>query len=232
MPPMSDTATSPPARRPAAAPDAAGPPRVRQLGRVALADAYAQMRHFTAERGPHTPDEIWLLEHPPVYTLGLAGRPEHLRRDTAIPLERIDRGGQITYHGPGQLIAYVLLDLARRGLGVRQLVGLLEESVIRTLAGHGVSAARRPGAPGVYVRDAKIAALGLRVRRGCSYHGLALNVSMDLSPFESIDPCGYPGLRVTQTAALGIGEGLDALGEQLSAHLIHLVANPNFRAAP
>jgi lipoyl(octanoyl) transferase len=156
------------------------------------------MRAFTDARDAATPDELWLCQHPPVFTLGQAGRPEHLRDPGGIPIVQTDRGGQVTYHGPGQVVAYLLLDLRRARLGVRRLVDLLEHSVIDILAGQGISAASRPDAPGVYVAGAKIASLGLRVRNGCSYHGLALNVAMDLSPFERIDPCGYPGLRVVQ----------------------------------
>jgi lipoyl(octanoyl) transferase len=177
----------------------------RHLGQVAYDRAYGDMRGFTAARTVATPDELWLLEHPAVYTLGQAGKSEHLLRATPIPVQRVDRGGQITYHGPGQVVAYPLLDLRRRGLAVRRLVGLLEQAVIDLLAGHRIAAERRPGAPGVYVAGAKIAALGLRVRGGCSYHGVALNVAMDLAPFRDIDPCGYPGLAVTQLADLGVG---------------------------
>ncbi|MFY9973733.1 MAG: lipoyl(octanoyl) transferase LipB [Chromatiaceae bacterium] len=159
---------------------------------------WESMRAFTDARGPDTEDELWLLEHPAVYTLGQAGRVEHLLHPGEIPVVHCDRGGQVTYHGPGQLIAYLLLDMRRSGLGVRRLVRLLEESVVALLAQRGIEAAVRADAPGVYVAGAKIASLGLRVRRGCTYHGLALNVAMDLQPFRCIDPCGYPGLRVTQ----------------------------------
>lgn len=162
------------------------------------------MQDFTARRAADTPDEIWLLEHPPVYTLGQAGRAEHLIAATDIPLVPIDRGGQITYHGPGQLVAYVLVDLRRRGYGIRELVSRMEQAVIDLLATHGVAAARLAGAPGVYVDGAKIAALGLRVRHGCTYHGLAFNVDMDLAPFAAINPCGYPGMAVTQCRDLGV----------------------------
>jgi len=159
---------------------------------------WESMRAFTDARGPDTEDQLWLLEHPAVYTLGQAGRVEHLLHPGAIPVVHCDRGGQVTYHGPGQLIAYLLLDMRRSGLGVRRLVRLLEESVVALLAQRGIEPAVRADAPGVYVAGAKIASLGLRVRRGCTYHGLALNVAMDLQPFRCIDPCGYPGLRVTQ----------------------------------
>ena len=181
------------------------------------------MRRYADARGPATADELWVLEHPPVYTVGLAGRAEHLPRGSAIPLQRVDRGGQITYHGPGQAIVYTLVDLGRRGLTVRSLVRLIEQAVIDLLEEHGVSAARRSGAPGIYVDGAKIAALGLRVRRGCSYHGVALNVDMDLTPFDAIDPCGYPGLAVTQTTALGVRAGVAELGDALARRIAGLL---------
>lgn len=199
---------------------------VRQLGRVDYLPTVDAMREFTATRSAETPDELWVLEHPPVYTVGQAGRAEHLPRTSSIPVVRTDRGGQITYHGPGQVIVYVMVDLFRRGLTVRELVRRIEGSVIDTLAAHGVIAARRPGAPGVYVNGAKVAALGLRVRHGRSYHGVALNVEMDLAPYTDIDPCGFPGLTVTQLADLGIrlapGEaGLalaGAIAQELESH--------------
>lgn len=182
------------------------------------------MREFTSTRDADTPDEIWLLQHPPVYTAGLACRPEHLPRRAGIALERIDRGGQITYHGPGQIVMYTLLDLARRGLQVRALVGLIEQAVIDTLAHFDVTGQRKRGAPGVYVDGAKIAALGLRVRKRGAYHGVALNVDMDLAPFLAIDPCGYPGLAVTQARDLGIAASAEELGERLAARLTQLLA--------
>lgn len=177
------------------------------------------MQDFTARREAATADEIWLLQHPPVYTLGQAGKPEHLLDDIDIPLVKIDRGGQITYHGPGQVVAYLLVDLKRRGLGVRELVSRMEQAVIDLLAEHGVSAERQANAPGVYVNGAKIAALGLRIKHGCSYHGVALNVDMDLSPFSHINPCGYPGMAVTQTRDVGIAATPAELAETLAAHL-------------
>ncbi|HSD54370.1 MAG TPA: lipoyl(octanoyl) transferase LipB [Burkholderiales bacterium] len=196
---------------------------VRRLGRVEYETTYGQMREFTATRIGTTPDELWLLEHPPVYTLGQAGKREHLLRENGIPVTRVDRGGQITYHGPGQVVAYVLVDLRRRGLRVKRLVCLLEQAVIDLLATHGVEGARRAGAPGVYVGGAKVAALGLRVRGGCTYHGLALNVDMDLAPFRDINPCGYEGLAVSQLADLGlplsVAEAGDALAARLGARL-------------
>ncbi|MGB7542227.1 MAG: lipoyl(octanoyl) transferase LipB [Burkholderiales bacterium] len=198
-------------------------PVIKHLGLVEYAPTYAAMRRFTGERDEATPDELWRLEHPPVYTVGQAGRPEHFPRNSTIPLVRIDRGGQITYHGPGQAVVYVLVDLARRDLTVRAMVTLIEQAVIDTLAAHAVCATRRSGAPGVYVDGAKIAALGLRVRRGCCYHGVALNVNMDLAPFAAIDPCGYPGLEVTQTSALGIAASAGELGAALAERIAGLL---------
>lgn len=199
-------------------------PRVRRLGLVEYQPTYAAMRQFTTSRDADTPDELWLLQHPPVYTTGLACRPEHLPRSPGIALERVDRGGQITYHGPGQVVMYTLLDLARRNLKIRALVGMIEQAVIDTLAHHQVRAQRKSAAPGVYVDGAKIAALGLRVRSGGCYHGVALNVDMDLAPFLAIDPCGYPGLAVTQTRDLGITATADELGDRLAARLTQLLA--------
>ncbi|MGA0023787.1 MAG: lipoyl(octanoyl) transferase LipB [Burkholderiales bacterium] len=189
---------------------------VRRLGLVPYAVALERMREFTLTRSAATPDELWLLEHPPVYTVGIAGKSEHWPRvDNGIPVVRVDRGGQITYHGPGQLVAYLLLDLKRRGLTIRPLVRRMEQAVIRLLAEYGVAAQGRPEAPGVYVDGAKIAALGLRVKNGCCYHGLALNVDVDLAPFAAINPCGYPGIEVTRTANLGIGDGKAEIGKRL-----------------
>lgn len=182
---------------------AAPPLIVRRLpGLSDYAATWTAMRAFTAARDPDTPDELWLLEHPPVFTLGQAGRPEHLLDPGPIPVVRTDRGGQVTYHGPGQLVAYLLFDLHRAGIGVRRLVSLLEQSVIELLAARGIGALARADAPGVYVAGAKIASVGLRVSRGCSYHGIALNVDLDLDPFRRINPCGYPGLAVTRLADL------------------------------
>ncbi|MFD2112364.1 lipoyl(octanoyl) transferase LipB [Thiorhodococcus fuscus] len=173
------------------------------------------MRRFTDDRDRETLDEIWLLEHPPVFTLGQAGRREHLLDPGDIPVIQVDRGGQVTYHGPGQLVAYLLLDLRRIGFGVKRLVNLLEESVIDLLDTYGIHAARRQDAPGVYVAGAKIASLGLRVRNGCSYHGLALNVAMDLEPFRRINPCGYAGLAMTQVSDLVSGVSVADAGNTL-----------------
>lgn len=181
-----------------------GEVRVRHLGRVEYEPTWRAMQDFTARRTPDTTDELWLLEHPPVYTQGQAGKPEHLIAPTGIPVVPIDRGGQITYHGPGQVVAYVLVDLRRRGYGIRELVTRMEQAVIDLLAAQGVTATRLAGAPGVYVGGAKIAALGLRVKHGCTYHGLAFNVDMDLRPFAAINPCGYPGMAVTDCRTLGL----------------------------
>jgi len=197
--------------------------RVRRLGLVDYVATYEAMRRFTAERDEATPDELWVLQHPPIFTAGIAGRPEHFPRTSHVPLEHIDRGGQITYHGPGQAIVYTLVDLARRGIKVGAMVTLIEQAVITTLSAHGVRAERKSGAPGVYVDGAKIAALGLRVRRGCCYHGIALNVAMDLGPFATIDPCGYPGLAVTQSSALGIKTGTEELGDALAKCIANLL---------
>ena len=207
----------------------AGVPVVRRLGRVEYRPTFEAMQRFTAARTPETPDELWVLEHPPVYTVGLAAREAHFPRRTDIALERIDRGGQITYHGPGQAVIYTLVDLPRRRLQVRGLVSLLEQAVLDYLAGYGVAAARRAGAPGVYVDGAKIAALGLRIRRGCAYHGLALNVDMDLSPFAAIDPCGYPGLAVTQARDLGIAEDVATAGARVARRIGTLLEESNGR---
>lgn len=195
---------------------------VRHLGRVAYEPTWQAMQAFTAQRDSDTPDELWLLEHLPVYTQGQAGKPEHLIAATDIPVVPIDRGGQITYHGPGQLVAYLLVDLRRRGYGVRELVTRMEQAVIDLLAAEGVSAERQAGAPGVYVAGAKIAALGLRVRHGCTYHGLALNVDMDLGPFAAINPCGYAGLAVTQCRDLGVALSLPQ-AEQALTHALRAV---------
>jgi len=184
---------------------------VKQLGSVDYVSSLEKMRSFTAARDAATPDEIWLLEHPPVYTLGQGASVPAVAN--GIPLVQSDRGGEITYHGPGQAVIYTLVDLARRGIQVKEFVRLLEQSVIDLLEGRG---ARKPGAPGVYVGGAKVAALGIRVRRGRAYHGLALNVDMDLSPFAAIDPCGYPGLAVTQMKDLGFAESADVLGKRLA----------------
>ncbi len=196
------------------------PPLLRSLGRVEYEPTWRAMQDFTAGRSPDTQDEIWLLEHPPVFTLGMAGKREHLLADIGIPVVPIDRGGQVTYHGPGQIVAYLLLDLRRRGYGVRELVRRIEQAVIDVLAGYGVVAERLAGAPGVYVGDAKIAALGLRVKNGCTYHGLALNVDMDLAPYRAINPCGYAGMAVTQLKDLVPGINQADVGSILARLLV------------
>ncbi len=192
---------------------------VLELGQRDYLDCWEAMKEYTASRGPADPDQIWLVEHPPVFTLGLAGRREHLLAPGEIPVVQSDRGGQVTYHGPGQVVAYVLVDLRRRGRGVRWLVRTLEQAVIELLEAHDIAGERREGAPGIYVDGAKIASLGLRVRRGCSYHGLALNVDLDLGPFSRIDPCGYPGLPVTRLADLRPGIGPGRVREELAGRL-------------
>jgi lipoyl(octanoyl) transferase len=193
---------------------------VKNLGRVEYHPGLEAMRKFTRERGEATPDELWLVEHSPVYTLG-QGADEVVMKN-GIPVVRSDRGGEITYHGPGQIVLYALIDLARRGIKVKQFVTLLEQAVIDVI---GPRAERRAGAPGVYVGDAKIAALGIRVTRGCSYHGLALNVDMDLSPFAAIDPCGFPGLQVTQTKDLGFRKNRKEIEDELVKNVIAGIEN-------
>ena len=183
------------------------------------------MQRFTAARTVSTVDEIWLTEHPPVYTLGLAGRREHLLRDNGIPTVKVDRGGQVTYHGPGQLVVYPLIDLKRARLGIRDLICSLERSVIETLSGYGVEATTRRGAPGVYVGERKVASVGMRVRRGCTYHGLAFNVSMDLEPFRRINPCGYAGLEVTQLVDLGGPSDVSVVARDLEPRLRRSIGN-------
>lgn len=197
-------------------------PRVRvvHLGRRAYEPLWRAMQAFTETRGVDTPDEVWLTEHPPVFTLGLNASREHLLDPGDIPVVQIDRGGQVTYHGPGQLLIYPLIDLKRSGLGVRELVTALEQSVVDLLCEHGVSALARPEAPGVYVDGSKVASVGLRVRRGASYHGMALNVDLDLEPFSRINPCGMQGLAVTDLARLGVDPDLARAGERTVAHLL------------
>ena len=192
---------------------------VRRLGSVPYEPTWRAMQEFTATRDAGTEDELWLVQHPPVYTLGQAGKPEHLLHATAIPLVKIDRGGQITYHGPGQVVAYLLIDLHRRRLKVREMVNLLEQSIIDCIADYGLDARRKDGAPGVYIDGAKVAALGLRVKNGCSYHGLSLNVDMDLTPFTWINPCGYSGLKTIQLKDFGVTEAPDTVAERLLGHL-------------
>ncbi|HEU0195649.1 MAG TPA: lipoyl(octanoyl) transferase LipB [Nevskiaceae bacterium] len=208
---------------------------VRELGLCDYGESVARMRAFTDARGASTPDELWVLEHPPVFTQGQAGRPEHVLAPGSIPVVQADRGGQVTYHGPGQVVIYVLVDLRRLGIGIRTLVTCIEQSMIATCAAHGVAAFSRREAPGVYVERRfagatrplevrKIGSLGLRVRHGCSYHGLAFNVAMDLEPFDRIDPCGYPGLHMTQLADLVAATALPptfaATGRELARTLV------------
>lgn len=200
---------------------------VRERGLVDYAAIWREMQVYTDTRNSDSSDKLWLLQHPPVFTLGRNGKTEHLLQYTGnIPVIRVDRGGQVTYHGPGQLVVYPLLDLKRRRLGIQSLVRLLEQSVINLLADYSIRAGRRDKAPGVYVDGRKIAALGLRVRRGCCYHGLSLNVSMDLAPFSMINPCGIADLEVTQLADLGIDVPLDTVSIQYRLHLERLLDGP------
>ena len=196
---------------------------VRHLGEVGYHDTWQKMQDFTNSRQSGTPDELWFLQHPPVYTLGKNAKPEHILNAADIPVVDSDRGGQVTYHGPGQVVVYTLLNLSRLKLGVRELVTTLEQAIVELLADYDVLARARREAPGVYVNDAKIAALGLRVRKGCSFHGLALNVDMDLEPFSRINPCGYEGLEVTQlknlVSDIDIGSVTDDLQQRLISKL-------------
>ncbi len=200
-----------------------GRPLIRKLGLTDYETTWKAMREFTAARVAETPDEFWLTEHPPVYTLGLNKKEVALPVRQDIPLVATDRGGKITFHGPGQIVIYLLLDLKRSGLTVRHLVSRMEDAVIMLLLEYGVEAQARPDAPGVYVRDRKIASLGLRLKNGCCYHGLSLNVEMDLTPFDAIDPCGYKGLRVTQTGELGIMQSKDVLADRLIEWMIRMI---------
>lgn len=204
--------------------------RIVRRGRVDYESTWRAMIDFSAARNADTADELWLCEHPPVFTLGQAGKPEHVLADIGVPLVQSDRGGQVTYHGPGQVVIYLLLDLNRRRLGIRELVTRIEQSIIDLVGSYGVEARRLPGAPGVYVDRpggiAKLAALGLRVRRNCTYHGLSLNVDMDLSPFSAINPCGYAGMAVTQLRDLGVGIATDTVAEDLAASLNQHLEHP------
>ncbi|HHZ87403.1 MAG TPA: lipoyl(octanoyl) transferase LipB [Chromatiaceae bacterium] len=192
---------------------------VRHLGLQDYQPVWRAMKSFTERRGAADNDELWVMQHPPVYTLGLNGKPEHLLADSDIPLIQIDRGGQITYHGPGQLVLYALIDLRRHTLGVRQLVTALEQSVVCLLRDYAIDAQADPAAPGVYVAADKIAALGIRIRKHCSYHGLSLNIDMDLAPYANINPCGFTDLQVTQLADLGCSRSSDEVETDLCAHL-------------
>lgn len=184
------------------------------------------MQAFTESRGSETPDEIWFLEHPPVFTLGMNAKPEHVLAPRDIPVVQIDRGGQVTYHGPGQLVVYPLLDVRRSSLGVRQLVVALENAVIAMVAQWGVSAIGRRDAPGIYVDGRKLASIGLRIRRGCSYHGLALNVAMDLEPFQRINPCGFRGLEVVDLQSLGVAASVESVAHSFAPHLLRALSLP------
>ena len=193
---------------------------IRDLGVVDYTETWQRMQQFTDNRDESTVDEIWLLEHPPVFTQGQAGKEEHLLFPGDIPVVKVDRGGQVTYHGPGQLVAYVLLDIKRRKIGVRELVTMIEQVIVGALAAHAVNAYARPDAPGVYVNEAKVASLGLRVRKGCTFHGLALNVAMDLSPFSRINPCGYAGMRMVQSSDLGGPNSIEIAKQEISRQFI------------
>ena len=204
-----------------AGPAVLAPPtaKVRDLGRQSYEPVWRAMQAFTDARDDATPDELWLVEHDPVFTLGQAGKPEHVLMPGDIPVLHVDRGGQVTYHGPGQIVLYPLLDLRRLKVGVREYVCRIEQAIIDTLGDWNIEAVRREGAPGVYVAGAKIAALGIRVRRGCTFHGLAFNIAMDLSPFQRINPCGFEGLQVTSLVDLGGPSGLDAVKPALVGHV-------------
>jgi lipoyl(octanoyl) transferase len=216
------------ARDPLGPRDARDPPHsrpvpphiIRDLGLVEYEPTWRAMQRFTDQRGPDTPDEIWFLEHPPVFTLGMNASPDHVLSPGDIPVVQIDRGGQVTYHGPGQLVVYPLVDLRRAGLGVRDIVTALERSVIDYAAELGIEAECRKNAPGVYVEGRKLASVGIRVRRGASYHGVALNVSADLEPFQRINPCGYPGLEMTRLADLSPVDAVSAAAEAVKPHLL------------
>jgi len=203
---------------------------VRRYGLSDYQDVWQAMQGFTQERDAQTADEIWLLQHPPVFTLGLNGKQEHVLDIGDIPLVAVDRGGQVTYHGPGQLLIYLLIDLKRLGLGIRELVSIMEQATIDLLATYGLSANSRKDAPGVYVNGAKIAALGLRVKRGCSYHGLALNVDMDLEPFSRINPCGYAGMAVTQIKNVAGVDDMDAIEHALLEHICRRLGCTSYHA--
>ncbi|MCW9088736.1 MAG: lipoyl(octanoyl) transferase LipB [Gammaproteobacteria bacterium] len=205
---------------------------IRHFGLVDYQTAFDAMRRFTESRGPDTPDEIWLLQHPPVFTQGMNGKPEHLLAPGEIPVVAVDRGGQVTYHGPGQLVVYLLLDLRRRGVGVRQVVSAMEKAVIDLLRDYDLQSEARQDAPGVYVHGNKIASLGLRVRRNGSYHGLSLNVEMDLEPFSRINPCGHRGLGVTQLRDLGIDDSLQTVAQKLLEQLAEKLGIAAWQQAP
>lgn len=204
------------------------PIHVRYLGRAEYEPTWQAMQEFTAQRTDDTDDELWVVEHPPVFTLGQAGKPEHLLHDIGVPVVKIDRGGQITYHGPGQVVVYVLVNLTRRHIKVKELVQRIEQAVITLLARYGLATNRREKAPGVYVgtdgTGGKIAALGLRIKNGCSYHGVSLNVDLDLAPYNAINPCGYPGMAVARTADFNLPLTVLSAGEQLAETLTQQLA--------
>ena len=192
---------------------------IQHLGLCDYETTWRKMQHYTDQRTAESRDQLWLLQHPPVFTLGLAGKPEHLLAPGDIPIIKADRGGQVTYHGPGQLMAYLLLDLRKKKFGIKLLVAHIELAIINLLKDYGISGCTKAGAPGIYVGEKKIAALGLRVRRGCTFHGLSLNVDMNLEPFSRINPCGFPGLEVTQLAEQGGVTDMKQVEENLSLHL-------------
>lgn len=196
---------------------------IRQLNQIDYTTVWQAMQNFTDNRDSDTLDEVWLVEHPKVFTQGQAGKDEHILSSSTIPIVKVDRGGQVTYHGPGQQVIYVLINLKRRKIGVRQLVTLIENSIIDSLADYNITAAAKPDAPGVYVSGKKVASLGLRIRKGCSFHGLALNVNMDLSPFLLINPCGYAGLEMIQTSDISGPKNILEAGESLVKHLAALL---------
>lgn len=189
---------------------------VRQLGRMDYEPVWHAMQAYTDKRGPDARDEIWIVEHPPVFTQGQAGKAEHILAPGDIPVVQVDRGGQVTYHGPGQLVVYFLIDIRRRKIGVRQLVTAIENTVVEALKPYAIESAPRPDAPGVYIGSEKVCSLGLRIRRGCSFHGLALNVNMDMQPFDRINPCGYAGMQMTQTSAHNGPKTLDEAAEAVT----------------
>lgn len=197
---------------------------VRQLGRQAYTPIWQHMQNYTDNRSSESPDELWLVEHDPVFTQGQAGKAEHVLMPGDIPVVQVDRGGQVTYHGPGQQVIYMLLDIRRRKLGVRHLVTAMENAVVALLAKYDIEAYPKPDAPGVYVDERKVCSLGLRIRNGCSFHGLALNVNMDLSPFQRINPCGYAGMEMIDTHRLGGPDSLEVAGEQLASLLLNELA--------
>jgi len=204
---------------------------VRQLGRQPYEPIFEAMKRFTDERSQDTHDEIWLVEHEAVFTQGQAGKAEHILMPGDIPVVQVDRGGQVTYHGPGQQVIYLMLNIRRRKLGVRHLVTAMEEAVVGLLAKYGVNAYPKPDAPGVYVDEKKVCSLGLRIRNGCSFHGLALNVNMDLTPFQRINPCGYAGMEMTDTARLRGPSSLEIAGNELTTLLLEAlsIAQPTYK---